>query len=75
MNRCKTCSWWAPNRNGPHRESGAFACKNPKLTTPVSEIHFDHPDGACGDEELGQPFVTGPEFGCVHHSTDGTVAA
>lgn len=73
MNTCKTCKWWGSPGTGHAR---ANHCENPK-SIPLEKVlggsdipddwvatNFD--DADC--HGTGIPvFITGPDFGCIHH--------
>jgi hypothetical protein len=71
MNTCKTCKWWGAAAIG---HSKANHCENPK-SVPLSHLLSggDIPDDwveTGHDEETvhaAPVFVTGPDFGCIHH--------
>ena len=59
MNTCKTCKWWGVDYEGacdfvniPHKEETRF------------EIRVTADD----DQGLHAELMTGPEFGCIHHT-------
>jgi hypothetical protein len=61
MKTCRTCRWWTGR-----------TCSNPKLAEWAirDEDAIDKfPDSALAtaSDDWGSQFITGPDFGCIHH--------
>jgi len=66
MNTCKTCKFWTDNPWGHPVPRGS--CLSPKFLYGYN-IALDKiaPDEVLVENDEGWGFVTGPDFGCVHH--------
>jgi hypothetical protein len=63
MNRCETCAWWKGDLYKDGRE-----CTNTKIREDRYGDSYD-PDALVYSYYESGSFWTGPQFGCVHHST------
>jgi hypothetical protein len=66
MERCKTCKWWK-QLDWKGKEPTHSYCECPKIFMGNGK-YMNAPDEAevHGGLDLGE-FITGPEFGCIHH--------
>lgn len=74
MNTCKTCRWWGEEDDLVNGCAGVRACrKDGAIYEPTAgghrygakafvTQHFD-----LHDDDFDPRFLTGPDFGCVHH--------
>jgi hypothetical protein len=64
MNRCETCTY----RNATGH------CTNKKLDEDWGQTESERQDMLVYDFSEGGGFWVGPQFGCVHHSSDKTLS-
>lgn len=66
MRTCKTCANWEPEQN-KRRATDVIRgrCKSAKLSDYVDETEEDGLTYSGGEEG---DFMTGADFGCVHHT-------
>lgn len=64
MERCKTCAYWKLSADP---EKGR-TCKSPKVLRGYTYDQSDVPDGLLVENDEGWGCITGPDFGCIHHS-------
>lgn len=65
MNTCKTCRYWG---EGFYRDDDADRiCDHPKHGECVDSNHKGATDLLIYPYSEGASFITGPNFGCIHH--------
>lgn len=66
---CKTCKWWGANQHSKPLQRIMSKCTCPMLSTAIVDMP-ETPAGAMidGGDDVQPVFVTGPDFGCVHHA-------
>ena len=68
--RCMTCKHWSPDLDAVGaRALGGHCLNETKLSDGCGKYL---PDGLEYDYSEGGGFWTGPEFGCIHHETEGS---
>lgn len=62
--RCKTCKFWGKSEDGRYVDPNRGVCNHPKMHddyggVATDELNYEYSEGGL--------YVTGPEFGCIHH--------
>ena len=68
MNKCKTCQHWNTDTRIRNIHNGVLfgSCESENLTEDIGNSSYQ-PQNLVYPYNEGGYFLTGPEFGCIHH--------